>query len=74
MITNLYQIDVCYELLQINVDKCDYFQKVPNVTMVDTVHVKRNMERNQHLGISDFYLALGDNGIATVAGIFTLEF
>ena len=53
--------------------KCDHFQKLPNVTMVDTVHVRRNMERNQHLGISDFYLALGDNGIATVAGSMSLD-
>ena len=41
--------------------------------MVDTVHVKRNMERNEKLGISDFYLALGDNGIATVAGSMSLD-
>ena len=53
--------------------KCDHFQKLPNATMVDTVHVRRNMERNQHLGISDFYLALGDNGIATVAGSMSLD-
>ena len=53
--------------------KCDYFQKLPKVTMVDTVHVRRNMEHNQHLGISDFYLALGDNGFAAVAGSMSLD-
>ena len=41
--------------------------------MVDTVHVKRNMERNARLGVKDFYLTEDDKNCATFAGSMTLE-
>ena len=41
--------------------------------MVDTVHVKRNMERNSDLGMRDFYLAVDANDCATFAGSMPLE-
>ena len=42
-------------------------------TMVDTVHVQRNIERNREKGIRDFYLADHGDGDIRVLGSLTLE-
>ena len=34
--------------------KCDYFQKLPNATMVDTVIVKRNIDSDEE-DLEKFY-------------------
>ena len=41
--------------------------------MVDTVHVKRNCDRNLGLGITDFYLAVDSKNCASFAGSMPLE-
>ena len=49
-----------------------FFQKIlPK--MVDTVHVKRNMERNEGMGIRDFYLSVNSENSSTFAGSMPLE-
>ena len=41
--------------------------------MVDTVHVKRSMDRNSELGIGDFYLAKLGNGQVVSEGSLSLK-
>ena len=41
--------------------------------MVDTVNITRQMERNAHLGISDFYLVEDKDGKLDFAGTMDLE-
>ena len=41
--------------------------------MVDTVHVKRSMDRNSELGIGDFYLAQLGNGQVVTEGSLSLK-
>ena len=40
---------------------------------MDTVHIKRSLERNRELGIGDFYLAKLGNGQVVTEGSLTLK-
>ena len=68
IITGLPNIDV--KIFQISEMLCDYYSNsffFQNLEVrMDTVHVKRSMERNREMGIGDFYLAkLGDGQVVT---------
>ena len=47
--------------------------QIYNCKMVDTVHIRRSVERNRQMGIGDFYLAKLGNGQVVTEGSLSLR-